>query len=93
MSGDDDGIIIHPSVVGWYHVMEDIIENDDPRILVDELLEEFFVPFISTLQHLGWDCTTETFIKDFSAWIEVSKAILYRRFGIHHPVQDGFDQV
>ena len=89
----DDSIIIHPSVVGWYDSMSDLIEDSSNREFVDYLLNEFFVPFISTLHHLGWDCEDEKFMKDFSAWIEVSKAVLYRRFNIHHPVQDGFDNI
>ena len=89
---DDDGIIMHPSVIGWYDVMDEVLEYDDPKIVVDAILEEFFVPFISALHHLGWDCTDETFIKDFSAWLEVSKGVLYRRFDIHHPVQDVLDE-
>ena len=90
---DDDRVIIHPSVIGWYDEMDEFMRDSRNVDFVDHLLHEFFVPFISTLQHLGWNCADERFIKDFSAWIEVSKAVLYRRFNIHHPVQDGFDNI
>ena len=62
---DDDGIIMHPSVIGWYDVMDEVLESENPKIVVDVILEEFFVPFISALHHMCLDCTDETFIIDF----------------------------
>lgn len=92
MNEFDDDIVIHPSTRDWYETFLDYGETD-PEIFVEGVLHELFIPFIQALMQYGWDVQSPQFIKDFTSLLEVAKAILYRQYGIHHPVQDGLDGI
>ena len=89
---DDDDIIMHPSTLEWYETFLDYGETD-PVIFVEGVLHELFIPFIQALVQYGWDVQSPQFIKDFTSLLEVAKAILYRQYDMHHPVQDGLDGI